>query len=246
MDRMKFSAIAHRNHVFHSPLNEARVEELIELLRLSPGARVFDAGCGRAELLIRLVERYGMSGIGVDLSPHAIQQARHQARRRVPGADLAFYERTVAEFNAEPETFDLAMCIGSSQVYGDYRQTLQALREVVRPGGQILVGEGYWRREPTPRYLKLLGATDDELTTYKNTIGIGIEEGLTPLYVVDSTQEDWDRYEWLYLWSVEQYALEEPDDPDLPAILERGRLGRDRYLNGGRAILGFALFLFRK
>lgn len=46
IDRQKFSGIAHRDHLFHSPLGEAKVARLLGLLDLPPHPRVLDVGCG--------------------------------------------------------------------------------------------------------------------------------------------------------------------------------------------------------
>lgn len=43
------------------------MEEIIELLGLNDQASVLDIGSGKAELLIRLVERYQVSALGLEL-----------------------------------------------------------------------------------------------------------------------------------------------------------------------------------
>ena len=60
-----------------------------------------------------------------------------------------------------------------------------------------------------------------------------------------SSDDDWDRYEWLHCRAVEVYCKEHPDDPDSPAMLERIRGWRDLYLKWGRDTLGFGVYLFR-
>ena len=58
VDREKLSAIAHRQHVYCNPFAPERIERIIELLRLAPDDRAVDFGCGKAELAIRLIERF--------------------------------------------------------------------------------------------------------------------------------------------------------------------------------------------
>ena len=67
MDRWKFYDVLHRDHVLCNPLSEQKVDELVELAHLAPGSRVLDVACGKAELLVRLVERWGASGVGIDI-----------------------------------------------------------------------------------------------------------------------------------------------------------------------------------
>ena len=50
--------------------------------------------------------------------------------------------------------------------------------------------------------------------------------------------------EWKYCRSIERYAREQPEDPDVPQMLERVRRWRDAYLRWGRETLGFAVYLF--
>ena len=67
----------------------------------------------------------------------------------------------------------------------------------------MLVGEGYWRRDPDPEYLERLGSTPDEMTTHQGNIEAGIELGLTPRESWTSSQRDWDGYEELYARTME-------------------------------------------
>lgn len=246
MDRWKFFDITHRDHVFCNPLNQSKIDEIVDLLRLPAGARVLDIACGKAELLVRLAERYGIAGVGVDLSPYCIRDARARAAERVPGADLRFLEQDGAAFQGEAESFDLGVCLGASWVFGGHAGTLRALTGWVRPGGLVLVGEPYWIREPEPEYLAAAGMSRDAFLTHAGNVQAGLEQGLTFLYAWVSSQDDWDRYEMLQCQAAERYAREHPEDPDVPELLRRVRAGRDRYLRWGRETLGWAAYLFMK
>ena len=85
MDSDDFTAIAHEGLAFMNPLAEEDVEEMIEALELEPGAHVLDLGCGKAEILLRIVERYpDVRATGLDNSPAVLTEARRQAEARVP------------------------------------------------------------------------------------------------------------------------------------------------------------------
>lgn len=243
-DSFKFTNIAHRDHLFHSPLAEAKVDRLLSLLDLSPGARVLDAGCGPAELLIRTIERFGVSGVGIDFAPHAIAEARARAARRVPDADLTLHEVPIADVPLAASSFDLAFCVGSTHLYGDLSGALRALRELVRPGGHIVIGDIFWRREPDPAFLSFLEASREDHALHADNVAKGLAENLAPLYAAVSSEDDWDHYEGLYARGIERYVIAHPDDPDGPAMLARIRTWRDAYLRWGRDTFGFALYLF--
>ncbi len=245
MDTWKYFAITHADHVVCNPASSERLDELVGLLDLAPGARAWEAACGKGELLVRLAERFGIHGLGVDISPYELRVARDRAAARVPAADLQFVEGDAAAHPAEPASADLAACLGASWIWGGHRGTLRALREAARPGGLVLVGEPYWRHAPEPAYLAAAGVEADDFSTLHGNATIGAEEGLTLLYVLPSTEADWDRYEMLQLRAAERYAGTHADDPDVPELLRRARAEVETYMRWGRDTLGWAIYLFR-
>lgn len=245
MDIWRFYAITHADHVVCNPASSERIDELVALLDLPPGARAWEAACGKGELLIRVAERYGAGGVGVDISPYELRVARDRAAARVPAADLTFVEGDAGEHLPDPGSVDLAACVGASWIWGGHRGTLRALRALVRPGGLVVVGEPHWRREPDPAYLAAIGLAADAFGTLAGNAAAGAEEGLALLYVLPSTEADWDRYEMLRLRAGERHAAAHPEDPDVPEILARTRPEAEAYLRWGRDTLGWAIHLFR-
>jgi cyclopropane fatty-acyl-phospholipid synthase-like methyltransferase len=243
VDRERFSRIAHHGIAFAAPISKAKIADIEALLELRPGARVLDVGCGRAEWLIAMAERFGVSGIGVDRSRGAIEEARSEASRRLRTGSVDLREEDVAAFEAADGSFDLALCVGSTHALGGHRETLRALRRWVAPGGHVVVGEGFWQQEPAQAYLDGFGGSRDELTTHADNVAAALDEGLIPLYAAVSSPDDWDRYEGHYARNVELWAARHPDDPDTPAMLDRIRRWRDGYLRWGRSTMGFALYL---
>ena len=150
------------------------------------------------------------------------------------------------DYSDEPASFDLAMCLGASFAYGGYQNTLQALINFIRPGGLVLVGEPYWLQEPHPEYLQQADIQQDDFATYAGNVAIGLNLGLTPLYAICSTYDDFDRYEWMQVQAAERFATENSHDPDVPELLRRMRAQRESYLRYGRDTLGWALYLFKR
>ena len=245
MDLWKFFDVAHRDHLICNPTSEQKLDELIGLLELEPDARVLDIACGKAELLIRLAERYGVTGDGVDLSPFAVRDASARAHARVPEEALVFHEQDGRLFEFVSGSYDLAMCVGASWTFGGHVPTLQALQRAVRPGGLIVVGEPYWRRVPTADFLAASGHDLTSFDTHAGNVAAGTGLGLTFLYALVSSEDDWDRYEGLQWRAAERYAREHSDDPDAVTILTRQRESRDIYLRWQRDTLGWAMYLFQ-
>jgi len=248
MDIWKFFDITHREHIICNPMSLEKIEQLITLLRLKPGARALDIATGKGEFLIRLAElNHGMTGVGIDFSPHFIADARKKHQERVPDVYLQFLEMDGAEYVPETlESFDLAACIGASWIYGGHRGTLKALKKMAAPEGWIIAGEPYWRHEPEKEYLDAIGMTRDDLGTHYQNVEVGRELGLETVYTLVSSRDDWDKYEGLQWYAAETWANAHRDDPDVEDVLKRVRESKTAYLRWGRETLGWAIYAFKK
>lgn len=241
--RFRFSAIAHGEMAIWNPLAGSTLNEAIEELRLPAGARVLDLGCGRAEALRRTVERYDAHGVGVDISPFALAQARASSMELRHGT-LELIEADALEFRPE-EPIDAALALGPGWEHDSFSSLIRHIYGMVKPGGMLMLADACWRTEPTDEYMALLGVTRGEMGSHTENVQAAIHLGLTPLWAATATTRDWDRYEWRYAATVERWAAEHPSDPHREHFLERARAGRDRYLAGGRDQLGFGVYVFR-
>jgi cyclopropane fatty-acyl-phospholipid synthase-like methyltransferase len=248
LDSLDFSAIAHEGLAFMNPLAEEDVEEMIEALELEPGAHVLDLGCGKAEVLIRIVERYpDVRATGLDRSTAVLAEARRQAEERVPEARVALLEQDVREYAPEPGSFDVVVSTGGISFRGGVGGSLAVLSGFVAPGGKLLFGEGYWREEPNAEYLVALGAAREELKDYEGTIEAAQDVGLELKRAVTTSVEDWDAYEDAWAHNGERYAEAHEGEEGVDELREWIAAGRERYRElGGRDVLGFALFLFER
>jgi cyclopropane fatty-acyl-phospholipid synthase-like methyltransferase len=244
LDIWKYFAIGHTDHHFMNPLSEAKFDEIVEMLRLPAGARVLDIACGKAPLLLRIANRWDCSGVGVEISPPFIEDARRNVEAAGLSDRIELSHTGGAQYEADPESFDLACCIGASWIWEGHEGTLRALASWVRPGGLVLVGQPYWRVEPSESYLATSEFERDSLVSHAETAEVGAAVGLTHLHSIVSSEDDWDRYEGLQWNAALRYAHEHPDDPDSEELRERNQKYRESYLRGGRDELGWALYLY--
>jgi SAM-dependent methyltransferase len=233
---------SHRAHAavpFMNPLSEEDVDGAIRALELPAGdARVVETGCGRAELLLRVLEAHpDARGVGVDPDPFALGQARRAGEERVPGRELQLIEARAAEAGLAPGAYDLVINVASSHAHGGFPDALAALAALARPdGGLVLLGEGYWTRPPSEAFLAALGgATADELPLgLDGLIGAARAAGLEPLDVREASIADWAAYEEGLAAEAERYADED-------AVTYARRIRERRALPDGETTLGFAL-----
>lgn len=247
MDLWKFYDITHREHAICNPISEEKLGHLVELLRLPVDVRVVDIACGKGEFLTRLAEAYGVSCVGIDLSPFFITEAERKFKARVPGAQVAFLQMNGADFEPdEPHSFAVASCIGASWVYGGHAGTLDSLTSMVLPGGWVIAGEPFWLHEPSEEYLQASGQAREVFGTHAGNVEVGEKLGLDFVYTLVSNKDDWDRYEGLQWYATAEYVRSHPEDPDLSELLSRVAKEKTAYLRWGRDTLGWAIYVFRR
>jgi SAM-dependent methyltransferase len=234
--------------LFNNPLDLATVDRALALIEAGPDGAVLDVGCGRGEMLGRALERLPCRGIGVDSNADEIAKAR---RRLAPyGERATLHASRVEDVCLEPGAFDAVLCVGSSHAFGlgsrALPAALDALARIVRPEGVLLLGEGYWRRDPEPAYLAAAGLDAEEMRPHAENVALGERAGLVPLMAVTSSDTAWDLFESAYWTAAEDRVRAAPADPGAVANAERVRRWRDAYLRWGRTTMGFALYAFRK
>ena len=79
MDRWKYFDITHKRHILCNPMSKEKFERFCSLLDLPSKARALDIACGKGEVIVRLAEKYGISGVGVDLSPFCIKDCKEKS-----------------------------------------------------------------------------------------------------------------------------------------------------------------------
>jgi ubiquinone/menaquinone biosynthesis C-methylase UbiE len=118
----------------------AHAELVLDLAgRLPPGARVLDVGCGTGYLLRRMAaDQPALEAVGVDLSSRMVAMARAAAADR----RALRFERMDWEDPATPPGlggFDLVTCLNTAHYFADPPGALRRMREVLRPGGRLLL-----------------------------------------------------------------------------------------------------------
>jgi SAM-dependent methyltransferase len=63
------------------------VDVMLDMARVTEKDRVYDLGCGDGRIVIRAAERFGCTGVGVDLDPRRVGEARANARKAGPAVE---------------------------------------------------------------------------------------------------------------------------------------------------------------
>ncbi|MFQ3661130.1 MAG: cyclopropane-fatty-acyl-phospholipid synthase family protein [Chloroflexaceae bacterium] len=138
---------------------EAKLELICRKLRLRPGERLLDIGCGWGGLICYAAERYGVEALGITLS----QAQAELARERIAAAGLSGRCRVeICDYRELPPAavFDKVVSVGMVEHVGRTQMPtyFEAAFRHTRPGG-LFLNHGIVLAAPPPRgALSRLGA----------------------------------------------------------------------------------------
>jgi ubiquinone/menaquinone biosynthesis C-methylase UbiE len=120
--------------------------------RVDVGSRVLDIGCGTGTLALRCISR-GATVTGLDSSEFMLQESSRRAARTGQSDRLTLIRDSVTQIKKHPDklqvgSFDVVtatMALGEfPQEYLDY--ILRDCHRLLKPGGQIMIGDECWPR----------------------------------------------------------------------------------------------------
>lgn len=241
MNREQISRLAHADHLIAAPVGDDSVCLLLEHAIPRGDARVLDLGCGGGEWLVRALTTHPrLRAEGVDIAEGSLAHARATARALGVHERLVLHHEDAADF-AATRAYDLVLSVGATHVFGGLSATLAAARRHLAPGGRVLVGDGFWAREPSLEAVRMLGDRTDLPTTVDRVVA----DGWTPVYGHISTRHELDDYEWSWTGSLASWALDHPADPDRSAALTAAAEHRADWLRVYRDTLGFVCLVLR-
>lgn len=236
--------VVESRHDLQNPTSAEKVRLLGERLGLGPRSHVLDMGSGRGGPAVLLAGAFHCRITLVERSEEFLGEARRRAASTGLTDLLEFVRADGREFQIAPERYDAALCLGATFIWGGLAGTLRALRPGVKPGGHVAAGEPYWRRSPLPDGYR--PDEDEQFATLLETVARFEAEGLAPISLIASSEDDWDRYESLHWLALEEWLPQHRDDPDAEAFRERLARQRERYLRWERELVGWAIIAGRK
>ncbi|MGV2828815.1 class I SAM-dependent methyltransferase [Myxosarcina sp. GI1(2024)] len=129
------------DRLFTTVFYRAIHQRLLEYVELKEHASVLDLGCGTGRLLDRLAAQFPtMRGIGLDLSPSMLTEARarNQYRKR-----LIFVGGRAESLSFADKQFDAVFCTMSFLHYPHPQQVCRQVSRVLAPGGRFYLVDAY-------------------------------------------------------------------------------------------------------
>ena len=168
-------------------------------------------------------------------------------RERVAAAGLTdrieLVEADAATF--ELGRYDAALCLGATFAYGGLVPTLERLSAAAP---LVAVGEPYWRTWPPPPEAgqeTQQVVAQEEFLPLRETIERAESTGVRVVYLIASSEDDWDSYDSLHWQTLDHWLAANPDHPQAEEFRARGADYRDRYLRWQRDALGWTILVCR-
>ena len=123
------------------------VRAMLEAAKVGPGDVVYDLGCGDGRIVITAAQRYGARGVGVDLDPERIREARANAVRAGVADRVTFVQQDLFATDVSAAT------VVALYLSPDLNLRLRPkLQRDLRPGSRVVSHQfdmGDWRPERT-------------------------------------------------------------------------------------------------
>jgi cyclopropane-fatty-acyl-phospholipid synthase len=175
---------------------ERKLDRLGELLRLKPGMRVVDVGCGWGGPIVYLAKRFGVQGAGI--TPSTNQQAFGQRRADRHGVDVKIHCGHWRDFE-DAEPFDAVVTDEAIVHFNDLRGFFEKMRDLLKPDGLMLNKELHFtssRAAMPTRAMVLLNKSFGETGNYRTLHD--------ELRLLDAARFELERLEQIDLWHYEK------------------------------------------
>lgn len=129
------------DHGLRVPVVLAAWTALLKTSLPSTRGAVLDVGCGTGSLSVVLAG-LGNDVTGIDLSPAMIELA--EAKARAAGHTIKFHVMDAAFPELAPQQFDVVVCRHLLWTLPEPGRVLSRWVDLLKPGGRLLLVEGYW------------------------------------------------------------------------------------------------------
>jgi cyclopropane fatty-acyl-phospholipid synthase-like methyltransferase len=115
---------------------------------LKPSDHVLDAGCGVGGSAIWLAQEFGVQVVGISLLPSEVRRGCRFAHRRGVADRVTFARQDFTHTDFPDGSFDVIWAIESICHAPDKREFLAEARRLLKPGGRLIVADGFRSRRP--------------------------------------------------------------------------------------------------
>lgn len=241
--RESSQTIRKSSHRIHNPFTSEKLATLGQALSPAPGTSMLDLACGSGEMLCTWARDHQVTGTGVDISSAFIGAARARAAELDVADRVTFIHDDAAGYIAGRPA-GIVSCIGATWIGGGVAGTVELLRRSLAPGGMMLIGEPYWRREPPDQATAegCYGTKKEDWLPLPELLESFGRLGCDVVEMVLADQDSWDRYTAAQWLNIRRWLDANPDDELSAEMRAELTAGPARYARYRREYLGWGIF----
>ena len=137
-----------RRDVPYVPTSPEVVEAMLKMANVGKDDVVYDLGCGDGRIVVSAVKDFGAKrGVGVDIDPERIREAKHNARKADVTNKVTFFEGDLFKTDLRDATVVTLYLLPAVNL-----RLLPKLLEELKPGTRIVSHDfdmGEWKPEKT-------------------------------------------------------------------------------------------------
>ncbi|MCL2817777.1 MAG: methyltransferase domain-containing protein [Clostridiales bacterium] len=164
-------------------------EDIVMLLEkyvpLSKNSKILDLACGKGAVSVKIAKRLNVNVRGVDLLPDFIAAAGEKAKKWRVESLCRFECADANEAVVTERDYDCVVFGAAGNILGSPKETLEKLRETVKPQGFILMDEAYLPVGSGSENVRI----EYEYLTREQWLGLFEESGLRLLEEISYTGE---------------------------------------------------------
>lgn len=119
----------------------AKIDLVLKKMRLQPGQRILDIGCGWGWLILRAAEQYGVKALGITLSEAQYAETQKRIDQAGRAGEVEVRLLNYLDLHEAEESFDRVISIGMFEHVGQacFRDYFSKVASLLKPGGLTML-----------------------------------------------------------------------------------------------------------
>ena len=123
--------------------NAEAITSVLDDLDLTKPTTVVDLGCGKGAVAVQVAQDLDFKVFGIDLFEPFIESSKELAERQGVSELCHFIHGDILKMVGKIEPCDVAILAALGDVLGPLDQTVSVIRKYARPGGYIVISDGF-------------------------------------------------------------------------------------------------------
>jgi SAM-dependent methyltransferase len=148
--------------VWYVPTSYEVVDEMLNMAQVTSKDVVYDLGCGDGRIVIAAAKKYGIRGVGIDIDPERIQEARANAKKEKVEHLVTFKVADLFETDISEATVVTLYLLPELN-----RRLIPKLKGELKPGSRIVSHDFDMGRDWPAEQSKKIGSDEVYLWTIR-------------------------------------------------------------------------------